>query len=509
MTSPIRTPLHSISIPLWSLLLVLLGGCTDSHHEPHGHEHTTRELPTQAVTLWTETSELFMEHPTLIVGAPAKFLVHLTVLSDFAPLRSGSVSFHFSHANGEQEFRVVQEAPRAPGIYGPTAEFPSAGTWNLNIEIDSPQLQAEIPVSGLRVFRSADQVPYEEETANGGVTFLKEQQWKTKNFRTTFAEKGALSHRFEATGEIIPASGHYAGVSAPIAGVVKGEESAVPLVPGKKVSKGQVLATLIPSLGEAGSSVAAARRELREAEAEDARARRLFDVGAIPERRLREAKIRLDAARESVAALVGNGVLSPDGEVSVRAPITGVVTELNISPGAQVEAGAKLLTLIDPSTVWLKVNVPITSAPLIEEGAEAHLQVEGLPQTFELERALSVGAVLDPRSRTVPVLYEVDNREGVIKIGMHARASIRTSQRTEGVLIPRSALLDVDGQSVAYVQSEGESFEKRRLELGSRDGERVLVLAGIEPGERVVTGDIYQVHLASLSTSVPAHGHGH
>ena len=63
--------------------------------------------------------------------------------------------------------------------------------------------------------------------------------------------------------------------------------------------------------------------------------------------------------------------------------------------------------------------------------------------------------------------------------------------------------------AVAYVQTEGERFEKRELALGGTSGDRTLVRSGITPGERVVAGAAYQVRLASLSTSVPAHGHEH
>ncbi len=87
--------------------------------------------------------------------------------------------------------------------------------------------------------------------------------------------------------------------------------------------------------------------------------------------------------------------------------------------------------------------------------------------------------------------------------------SVLTAKEESGVILPSSAILDEGGGPVAYVQVEGETFERRDLELGGKDAERVLVLSGIEPGERVVTGAAYQVRLASLSTSVPAHGHEH
>jgi multidrug efflux pump subunit AcrA (membrane-fusion protein) len=112
-------------------------------------------------------------------------------------------------------------------------------------------------------------------------------------------------------------------------------------------------------------------------------------------------------------------------------------------------------------------------------------------------------------SRTVPVLYAVENRVGVLKIGMTARVDVGTGERLKGVVIPASAILEEDGRPMAYVQPEGERFERRELVLGGREGGRVLVRSGIKAGERVVTGAAYQVRLASLSTGVPAHGHEH
>ena len=127
----------------------------------------------------------------------------------------------------------------------------------------------------------------------------------------------------------------------------------------------------------------------------------------------------------------------------------------------------------------------------------------------EVSRTVAVGSMVDPATRTVPVLYEVENPEGMIKVGAHARVVVHTGERAEGVVILDAAVLEEDGRPIAYVQPEGESFERRELVLGPRAGDRVLVRQGIAPGERVVTGAAYQVRLASLSTAVPAHGHEH
>src|SRR5688500_19555271 len=76
-----------------------------------------------AITQWTDSTELFMEHPALIVGMPDKFAVHLTDLTDFAPLREGRVTMRFTPRDGGAPLVVVQEAPSRPGIYGPAPTF--------------------------------------------------------------------------------------------------------------------------------------------------------------------------------------------------------------------------------------------------------------------------------------------------------------------------------------------------------------------------------------------------
>jgi membrane fusion protein, heavy metal efflux system len=155
------------------------------------------------------------------------------------------------------------------------------------------------------------------------------------------------------------------------------------------------------------------------------------------------------------------------------------------------------------------VNVPAAQAANVSRSAGAEFRVEGSERVYAARRVVSVGSVIDSLSRTVPVLLEVANPDGSLRVGANARVAVRTGLRESGVVISASAVLDEDGRPIAYVQPAGERFEKRELALGGREGERVLVRAGLRPGERVVTGAAYQVRLASLSTSVPAHGHEH
>jgi cobalt-zinc-cadmium efflux system membrane fusion protein len=484
---------------------VVLAGCDKT-----GTAQATDTAPAGgAVTLWTDSTELFMEYPALTVGAPDKFAVHLTDLTDFAPLRSGRVTLQFTPRGGGQPVMVVQEEPRSPGIYGPAPAFTQPGVYDLTIQVESPQVRDEIRVPDLRVYASAAEAPKEEAGGSSGIRFLKEQQWKTPGFATTFADSGTVGESFLATGQLVPAAGKIARVSAPIAGLVETAGLATSPAPGQRVSRGQVLAVLTPTLGESGSVYAEARAELREAEDEFARAHRLYEVEAVPQRRVHEAEIRLAAAREALTAFVGGGTPREDGRLVVRAPLAGVVAARSLTPGMRVEAGTELFTIVDAGVVWVQVNVPADEATRIGRTAPATFRVAGDDQDRGTQRLVSVGSIIDSATRTVPVIYETANRDGVLKIGANVRVAVRTGRTVSGIVIPASAVLDEDGRPIAYVQTEGEAFEKRDLEVAGADSAHALVHAGIRPGERVVTGAAYQVRLASLSTSVPAHGHEH
>jgi len=490
-------------------MLLLAGagllGCRDASSAPE----VAAAPPGGAVTLWTDSTELFMEYPGLVVGRPAKFNVHLTDLTDFAPLRSGKVSFRFDPEGGGEGFTVVQDSPRAPGIYGPAPEFPRAGVWNLTITVESPQARDVISVPALTAYTTAAEVPPETGGRGGGIGFLKEQQWKSEGFRNEFVRQGELVESFEVTGRVVPAADRFAQVAAPIAGLVEAGGTSGSPIPGQRVARGEVLVTLTPSLGDGGSAYAEARGALREAESEYARATRLFAVEAVPERRVQEARSRLQVAREALAGLAGGDPLTSDGRLPIRAPLAGIVTARHIVPGVRVAAGDALFSIVDPSVVWLTVNVPAARAGDVRSGSIAHFRLEGSSRLHQSGRMISRVRMLDSVTRTISVTYQVANPDGGITIGANARAAVRTGGRVNGLVIPASAVLEEDGRPIAYVQVEGELFEKRDLRLGAREGDRVVILGGLVAGERVVTGAAYQVRLASLSTSVPAEGHEH
>jgi multidrug efflux pump subunit AcrA (membrane-fusion protein) len=123
-------------------------------------------------------------------------------------------------------------------------------------------------------------------------------------------------------------------------------------------------------------------------------------------------------------------------------------------------------------------------------------------------RLVSAGRQVNPQTRTLTLIYEVDNREG-LHSGLFVTAEIDTDQKENVIAIPESALTEEEGNFVVFVQIAGESFEKRTISIGIRNKGWVEVLTGLEEGEYVVTINPYQVKLASMTSEAPAHGHTH
>lgn len=368
--------------------------------------------------------------------------------------------------------------------------------------IDLPSGRATIDAPAIEAYASEADLPHEEEEeAGGGISYLKEQQWKVP-FRTVEAKREAIREAVPVHAEIVAPVGSRAVVSAPVDGLVKAGGPTP--APGEWVIRGGTLAVLAPVSGD--DSFAELRARVERLEAEVARAERLLAVEAIPERRLEDARRDLSVARAQLEALGGG----PGFDYAVRAPIAGEIQTRSAAPGERVTAGDGLFTIVDPRTVWLEMRVPARHAGRAGLATDATFRVEGADSLRAVDRLVSVGNVLDPTSRTVIVRGVVDNADRALKVGMLAEANLMLGDVVTGAVIPTDAIRDEDGTPVAYVQTGGESFERRVLALGATNGAETIVERGVEPGERVVTVGAYQVRLAAAGgEEIGDHGHPH
>lgn len=486
------------------LVAVALAGCGDSG-EP-AEAAAAEELGGGGViTIFTDSTELFFEHPPMIAGAAGEpWAIHFTELGTFQPVREGRLTLEFQGPDGRIQ-TTVAEAPMSPGHYDPAPSLPDAGMYDLVMLLEGPQVRDEVFVGPIRVYGSEEELPVLPPAEEVGIAFLKEQQWPI-DFATVEAEERAVSPAFPAPGMLMAAPDGRVEITAPVDGIVRWNENRSAPAEGSRVSAGQVLVRLSPVAGD--DTYASLKAEAVRLQREVDRAERLVAAEAIAERRLEEARHDLEVAQARLDAMDA----SPDGDymLTLRSPIPGSVVERSFATGERVEAGATLMTIIDPRRLHLRFRVPAAHADRLDDVVGATFLAEGGSEVGRTDRLHSVGAVIDPERRTLPVTFVVDNPSGALKAGMLVRGRILTGDGEPALAVPSGAIMDEDGLLVAYVQIGGETFERRAVTTGATDGQWTVVTSGVRHGERVVVRGQYQIKLASLNTSeISDHGHPH
>lgn len=502
------------------------GGAEHGHGSLVAHGH---EVGAIAITHFTDETELFVEFPPLVVGEEAPFAAHLTRLSNFLPVDKGRLTVTLSGGGiPEEQFQV--DAPSIPGIFRPVARPVNAGRRNLSLSLSSDSMSVTHDLGAFTVYpdheEAAAEQPHEEED-NSEIPFLKEQQWKV-DFATAAAESRVLRPSVHATGIIRARSNGEALVSAPVAGYLVPGASFPRL--GDPVSSGDPLAVVAPRVaGEVDVAsleleVERARSRLELAERERSRIADLVAQEAAPQRRLNEAENAERVARaEADAALnrlnqfhrnVGTTSDSATAAFTVRTPVSGTVADIRVAAGGFVEQGQAMFHVVDTQRLWLEANVAEVDVGRLGNVKGAWFQVDGFDRSFEISpnsggQLVAQGSVVDPISRTVPVVFEFGNGDNRLRVGMFAHVHIWAGEEVEGVAVPVESLIDEAGHDVVYVMTGGESFERRVVRLGIRDGDYVHVESGIEAGERIVTRGAYLVRLAAASPAEAGHGHAH
>jgi hypothetical protein len=158
----------------------------------------------------------------------------------------------------------------------------------------------------------------------------------------------------------------------------------------------------------------------------------------------------------------------------------------------------------------IEAHLPASQAALRDTIDGLALEVPGRvePLTLPILRQRQAG-VVDQRTRSAVLRFEVDNRGGQLLVGQVGTALLMTRDRTAAPVVPPAAILTEAGQPYVFVQLGGESFERRVVRLGGRDHDRVAVTAGLKAGDRVVTRGSYDIQLASAAKGLPAEGHVH
>jgi RND family efflux transporter MFP subunit len=506
--------------PLAALaILILAAACGRS---PDAPEAAASEPEPVSVTQWTGKTELFAEYLPLAVGRTSRFAIHLTRLDTFKALTAGRVEVRLTGGGAPDEV-FSADRPSRPGIFGVDVRPARGGARELTIALRLAGLDDEHRVGPVTVHgdeAAADRAP--AEAGPEGISFLKEQQWAL-DFATAAVREAPVRESLRVPATIAARPDGAADAVSPIDGRLV-RVLAAPV--GTLIGEGQELARVLPPPGSPSDlprleqARAEAASELERATRDRERAERLVSAGAAPQKRLEEARALEAQARARVtgaaaqvsqfqAARTGSGSAGGDGLFIVRAPVAGALVERAAAAGANVAAGAVLFRIVDARQVTVQGQVPEADLARARLAERAEIEVAGRAGRVPAGRLVSLGRVLDPQTRTVPIAFAFDNRSAALAVGQTVSLYLLLGEAPARPVVPASAIVDDAGRPVVFVQRAGETFDRRPVTLGPRAGDVVQVIEGLAAGDRVVSRGAHLVRLASLSTQAPAHGHVH
>ncbi|MES2642417.1 MAG: efflux RND transporter periplasmic adaptor subunit [Myxococcota bacterium] len=269
---------------------------------------------------------------------------------------------------------------------------------------------------------------------------------------------------------------------------------------GDRVEKGAPLVVLeSPEVGRARAEWIGALARLDVAKANQARESALAADQATSARELQEAEAVLktsaadeSAARAQLAAIgVRPGPESNDASARLvlRAPFGGTVVTRNAHPGRPVESGETLLEIVDLDALQVVAQVHEREMRFVQTGQPVQVEVRALPGQVFNATVTRLGGVLDERTRSATVRADLPNPDHLLRPGMFATARVSGTDAKNArtlLVIPWSAVQQVDGHAAVFVKVGEREFSLRRVHTGERAGDDVEVLNGLKPGDAVV-----------------------
>jgi cobalt-zinc-cadmium efflux system membrane fusion protein len=484
-----------------------------SHDEHGNHIEPTENKPEALVyTIYTEKTELFLEHKPLIAGQECRFAAHFTALGElFTAVDEGTITLTLSGPNGSQS--IVSNKPEVPGIFRLRLTPEKIGIYSLVFDIKTPSYTDKITIQNVEVFQDEKKaIEKQEPAASGGseISYLKEQAWKVE-FANAPAKVQAFSEVVRTSGQIMASPADEALLTAQISGIVSFVSRN--LVPGSNIKQGTTLFSVKNNevvQSNLGSALQQAEQALATAKAQYVRASELVKDRIISEKEFLETKLRYENAQTQLENAAVTKSFNQTKRSAV-APISGFLKNVLVENGQFVNAGQTLAIISKSKRLLLRADVSQLYFSKLSSFSSANFKTVDAGQVFSTRnlngRIVSTGKSADAGSPFIPIFIEIDNVGNFIP-GSAVEVFLQSTSKP-ALVIPVSALMEEQGIFYVYVQVEGESFQKRELKLGASDGLNVQVFSGITEGERVVTKGAYQIKLSTASGTMPAHGHEH
>lgn len=300
-------------------------------------------------------------------------------------------------------------------------------------------------------------------------------------------------------GELVPAPGRSVTVTAAFTGTIRKSSRSYQI--GQRVEKDEVVFLLVPTAGVQRDLKTTLTAELDSASArfESAkqqltRAKVLFEGKATSKKSLELAEQEYNQAKALHIAAekrLKDSDLKPfdaDVELTIKAPIGGVLRQLPIVDGQTVGGGTVLFEIVDLDSLWLKVPVYAGYADTLKDISTISIKQLGSQYRVQDARLVTGPPTADPLTFTVDLYFEISNRDYSYKPGEKLVASIPLKTEEDKVLsVPRSAVIyDTYGSEWVYVASGGNSFLRQRIETWEITDTTAYIKRGLHLGQSVV-----------------------
>lgn len=268
---------------------------------------------------------------------------------------------------------------------------------------------------------------------------------------------------------------------------------------GSFVTRGQVLAVL--QQGQENAELREVQARVRETQQQLGRISALKDRG-FATRSDYDARIAAAAGARAQA----EGVQAQIGERVIRAPFSGWVSLRSVSVGAVVGQGTEIATVSDVSVIKLDFAIPETMLSVLRPGLPIEARSAAFPERLFSGRIATVDAVVDANSRAVRVRALLPNPDRALRPGMLMTVIIETQERN-GLSVPELAVVGEGEGRFVFVLGEGNRVRRTPVRTGARQGGRVEIVEGLQPGQRVVTEGIVKV-ADGMAVRLPGEGGG-
>ena len=319
-----------------------------------------------------------------------------------------------------------------------------------------------------------------------------------EQFPLVMATQHSAPSQLVVTGTVTPDIAR----TVPVISLASGRIVSVYARLGDTVKKGQLLLRVRSDdimSAFAGYQMAVADEKLARAQYE--RALDLNKHGATSSGDLEIAKDTEDKAKVAVGAaeehlkLLGSEVAHPSGMVDIYAPITGVITDQQVTNAAGVQSlGTSPFTISDLSTVWVICDVYENDVSSVKVGDQAEITLNAYPGKVLKGTISNIGVTLDPSIRTGKVRIEVPN-PGLMRLGMFVTATLRGKVNQVQTAVPASAILHLHDRDYVYVPAPGNHFRRVQVVSGDTLADRTQeIRSGLTQGQQVVSNALAMQH---------------